>query len=285
MISFSMAMKNLQERNGPEYEMREEDIGFFYHMLSRKIFPILTTYKDVIFCFDHPFGKEWRRKIYPLYKENRKPIKFINRDFFENIRNYLSLFRCKLLITEDAEGDDLIYKLCEINEEDIIVISSDGDFKQLINFFPYVKVYNPIKQEFIKINENILLEKAIIGDVSDNIKGVPRIGKETFKKMMEDKVLWNKKMTQENIDIMETIMKIIDLRKSPKELQDRIEEEYKKLEWNKFQKDKIEAFFLKYKMVEIFDEWNKISGEIDLLQSDKLKITSEEEIENMINGF
>ncbi|MDR0675755.1 MAG: hypothetical protein LBF97_01795 [Elusimicrobiota bacterium] len=283
MICFSQALKALQEKNGIEYEFKEEDLGFFYHILSRKIFPILTTYKNIVFCFDHPSGKNWRKEIYPLYKENRKPIKFIDRKFFDGIRNYLNLFRCKNFIVDGAEGDDLIYKLCEINEEDIIVISTDGDFRQLLSFFPYVKLYSPIKMMFLEKNDNILLEKAIIGDTSDNIKGVPRIGKETLKKMLEDKVLWNKKMTSENIEIMNTIMKIVDLRKSPRELQDRIEQEWIKTEWNEFKKDEIEAFFIRYKMVEIFDEWNEIYGKIQLIQNKEFSISSDEELEKMIN--
>jgi 5'-3' exonuclease len=283
MICFSQALKLLQEKNGIEYEFKEEDLGFFYHIFSRKIFPILTTYKDVVFCFDHPGGKEWRKAIYPLYKENRKPIKFINKNFFEGIRNYLKLFRCKIFLVENCEGDDLIYKLCDINEEEIIVISTDGDFKQLLNFFPYVKIYNPIKMLFLEKNDNILLEKTIIGDTSDNIKGVPRIGKETLKKMLEDKVLWNKKMTPENIEIMETIMRIVDLRKIPQELQKRIEEEWQKIVWNEFQKDQIESFFLKYKMAEIFDEWNETYSKIQLLRNKEFSISSDEELEKMIN--
>jgi 5'-3' exonuclease len=294
-ISFNMFLKQLKEKNGEDYICREEDSGFFYHFFCRKIFPILTTYKDIIFCFDNNGKNNFRKKIYPLYKENRiESYKSDNYKFMisklEDIRKFLSLFRCKIFIVYDKndnkyEADDLIYKLCEISEEEIIIISTDGDFKQLINFFPYVKIYNPIKMLFLEKNENILLEKAIVGDPSDNIKGISRIGKETLKKMLEDKILWNKKMTPENIETFDTIMKIVDLRKTPQELQERIREEWEKTNWNEFRKDCIEAFFLKYKMTEIFDEWNEVYGKIQLLQSEEFSISSDEELEKMINNL
>lgn len=286
MICFSMANKMLQEQNGIDYEFEEKDIGFFYHIFSRKIFPILKTYKNIIFCFDSPTGKLWRRNIYPLYKENRKQIKFINNDFFVNLRNYISLFKCKTFIVDDAEGDDVIYKICEIeNEEEIIVISSDGDFRQLLDFFPYVKVFNPIKQEFFNKKPNILFEKAIVGDPSDNIKGLSRIGKETFKKMMEDKLLWTKKMTPNNIELFESILKIVDLRKSPIKLQTKIEKQYKELIQNEFNIRKIESFYKENKMNEILEEWKNTSNEITLLHNEKLKIIGDDELEEMIQSL
>ena len=91
---------------------------------------------------------------------------------------------------ENVEGDDLIsyYVKNKKDNEKVVIVSSDKDLTQLIS--DTVIVYNPRKRTFITkdnavneigiIPENIVLEKVICGDVSDNIKGVKGVGNETL---------------------------------------------------------------------------------------------------------
>ena len=94
---------------------------------------------------------------------------------------------------ENVEGDDIIsnyVKNKKINEK-VVIVSSDKDLTQLIS--DNVIVYNPRKRGFITkenavkeigiMPENIVLEKMICGDVSDNIKGVKGVGTETLIKL------------------------------------------------------------------------------------------------------
>ncbi len=94
---------------------------------------------------------------------------------------------------ENVEGDDIIsnYVKNKKADEKIVIVSSDKDLTQLIS--DTVIVYNPRKRYFITkddavekigiIPENIVLEKMICGDVSDNIKGVKGVGNETLIKL------------------------------------------------------------------------------------------------------
>lgn len=94
---------------------------------------------------------------------------------------------------ENVEGDDIIsyYIHNKKDNEKVVIVSSDKDLTQLIT--DTVIVYNPRTREFITkdnaiekldiIPENIVLEKIICGDVSDNIKGVKGVGNDTLIKL------------------------------------------------------------------------------------------------------
>lgn len=103
----------------------------------------------------------------------------------------------------DVEGDDIIsyYVKNRKPNEKIVIMSSDKDLTQLIS--ENVIVYNPLKGKgFINTrnsvemlgitHENVVLEKILCGDASDNIKGVKGMGETTLTKYfpeMKDKKL------------------------------------------------------------------------------------------------
>ena len=103
---------------------------------------------------------------------------------------------------DSVEGDDIIsyYVHHKKENEKIVIVSSDKDLTQLIS--DDVIVYNPRMKEFItkdncveKIgirSDNVVLEKIICGDVSDNIKGVKGVGEKTltrlFPQLLTEKV-------------------------------------------------------------------------------------------------
>lgn len=279
-ICWSVAKTQLKKEKGDDFEMTEESVPFFYHVLLRKFFPIFSVYKDVIIAMEGRNSTAYRKNIYPGYKENRKKRDdekeyILLKSLFPKIEALLNLFHCKVIAVDNCEGDDVIYaltkKYTELGEE-VLVISSDGDFKQLLNFFEGVQVYTPMFKKYLEKNENILMEKAIIGDASDSIPGLAGIGKKTLEKMLEDRSLWIKKMTPDNERIYETLLKIIDLSKYPKEYQDSILDKESKMEYNKFDTETIEAFFLDNKLNECLMNWGRNSSEIQLCLSSVEKV-------------
>jgi 5'-3' exonuclease len=94
---------------------------------------------------------------------------------------------------ENVEGDDIIayYVKNKKPNEKVVIVSSDKDLTQLIS--DTVIVYNPRMKDFVtkdnsieKIgitHENVVLEKILCGDASDNIKGVKGIGETTLIKL------------------------------------------------------------------------------------------------------
>lgn len=96
----------------------------------------------------------------------------------------------------NVEGDDIIayYVKHKKDNEKVVIVSSDKDLTQLIS--DTVIVYNPRIRDFItkdnsceKIgitHENVVLEKILCGDASDNIKGVKGMGEATLIKLFPE---------------------------------------------------------------------------------------------------
>ena len=91
---------------------------------------------------------------------------------------------------DDVEGDDIVsyYVKHKKPNEKVVIMSSDKDMTQLIS--DTVVIWNPRMDKFVTASnsvellgithENVVLEKILCGDVSDNIKGVKGLGEQTL---------------------------------------------------------------------------------------------------------
>lgn len=96
----------------------------------------------------------------------------------------------------DVEGDDIVSYIVHNKHRDdkVVIVSSDKDLTQLIS--DTVIVYNPRTKSFITsdnssdvlgiTHKNVVLEKILCGDQSDNIKGVKGIGEATLVKLFPE---------------------------------------------------------------------------------------------------
>lgn len=157
---------------------------------------------EIYFAVD---GKPQKRlELSSEYKENRR--KEITDP--EEIRYWESFHKQKNIILEmlksipvnvlhhpNIEGDDVVYYICKKIERnsDITIVSSDTDFIQILNEFSNVKLFNPVKKEYRENTDyDYVSWKAMVGDRSDNIPGVKRIGKITAEKILKDGMLQEK---------------------------------------------------------------------------------------------
>ena len=133
--------------------------------------------------------KYWRKEFFPYYKASRKKTRekssldwHLIFDILAKIKQELKDYApYKVIDVDGAEADDVIGTLVPhvINKEDIVIVSSDGDFLQLQKFngtpgCHKVKQYNPAQKKYI-VSENPLAdlkEKIISGDKGD---GIPNI--------------------------------------------------------------------------------------------------------------
>ena len=141
-----------------------------------------------------------RLKMYPQYKAGRKPAP---PDFYTQIpilHELLQAFHWPLYELDDYEADDIMGALAvQARKKNIetMLITSDLDALQLIN--GHVKVY-ALKKGFSNIEEfhpasfeakyGIKVEqfldlKALKGDSSDNIPGVPGVGEKTATELLQ----------------------------------------------------------------------------------------------------
>lgn len=92
----------------------------------------------------------------------------------------------------DFECDDVIatYVMKHYRQgDDCFVISSDSDFIQLHNICNFT-LYNPVKKKEIpKPDYDYVSWKALRGDPTDNIPGIPRVGDKTALKLVNDEAL------------------------------------------------------------------------------------------------
>lgn len=91
----------------------------------------------------------------------------------------------------ELECDDTIATLAikhASEGDDVTIISSDSDFIQLLNIERYdIQIYNPIKKKFFDTPEyDYVTWKALRGDATDNIPGIPGIGDKTATKIVND---------------------------------------------------------------------------------------------------
>ncbi len=162
-------------------------------------------------------GSPRRKALYPEYKANRAKIKDFKRlkTGATNIKDLLKLdegnkvaqlallYRvlnttpiCQIFV-KDTEGDDVVAYLIKDKfsslypDTEKVIVSSDKDFYQLLDD-PTVKIYDPAKKIFLVAKDvaeryeisarNFCLAKAIVGDDSDNIEGIPGVGFKTAAK-------------------------------------------------------------------------------------------------------
>lgn len=164
----------------------------------------------VILTFDGKDGSKKRKKIHEDYKAGREKNRFrVNRQYDEmltqeqerlsmkqqfvwlhDVLNYLPI---KVMMYDGIEADDVIgYITTSIlkENEEIIIVSTDKDFLQLVS--ENVKVFSPTKKklydrqmvfdEYGLWPENLLLFRTLDGDKSDNIQGIRGCGLKTFLK-------------------------------------------------------------------------------------------------------
>lgn len=259
-IQYYMVRRVLKEEHGRD-EFLEEDIPFYYHTFFTFFNRLNREYKDIVVCWEGENSLDWRRSIFPDYKRNRDDSKKEDgyktlMSILPTLKEVLNSYPIKQLAVKGAEADDVIFTLAMELDGDHTIISTDKDFSQILNYKPEVVVYNPIRKTVASINKNILEEKAIVGDKSDNIGGLYRVGEKTFEKMMEDKALFNSIMNKgNNKEIYKALLKIIDLRCIPDQLKKDIIKANEETPFNDMDRESIEVFYFDNRLKELLMSW------------------------------
>lgn len=98
-------------------------------------------------------------------------------------------FPVSLVRHPTSEADDTIYNLIRTSSTAVpwIVVSTDTDFIQALQEFPHISLYNPVKKIFVNSPDHPYVTwKALRGDSSDNIPGIPGVGDKTAEKLACD---------------------------------------------------------------------------------------------------
>ena len=149
--------------------------------------------------FDPP-TPNFRKKIFPEYKANRKPTPEDIIKSVPYIKQVIEGFNIPVIEIENYEADDTIGTLAKQAEKlgfEVYMMTPDKDFGQLVSdkVFMYKprKGKNPVEilgakeiceKYGIQTPKQVIDILAIWGDVADNVPGIPGIGEKTSAKLI-----------------------------------------------------------------------------------------------------
>jgi len=159
---------------------------------------LINTYspQDMCVVFDTP-GTNFRHEIFPEYKANRgaAPDDLVAQ--IEPIHQLIKACGIPLIAIQGVEADDVIATLAlQASEQGrcVLISSGDKDLAQLVN--DKVHLVNTMRDDYLDETgvfdkfqvrpDQIVAYLALIGDTSDNIPGITKVGPKTAAKWIAE---------------------------------------------------------------------------------------------------
>ena len=176
---------------------RQEPTGAIYGVLNmlRKLHKEFPS--DYSVCVFDAKGKTFRNDLYPEYKANRSAMPDDLRAQIQPLHEAITAMGWPILIQEGVEADDVIGTLCKEatqNQFNVVVSTGDKDLAQLVN--KHVTLINTmtnekldiegVKNKFGLMPNQIIDYLTLIGDTSDNVPGVEKVGPKTALKWLNE---------------------------------------------------------------------------------------------------
>ena len=172
-------------------------LGFF-NILFRTMDEVKPDAVGIAFDLPAP---TFRHQMYEAYKGNREGFPDELKEQIPLLQELLEKAGIRLLTKEGYEADDIlgtIGKQHSAREDEVMILSGDRDLLQLVDehltlLIPKTKkggteteIYHipEVTEKYGVGPEGYLQMKALMGDSSDNIPGVPSIGEKTASKII-----------------------------------------------------------------------------------------------------
>ena len=141
-------------------------------------------------------GKTFRHDIYEEYKAHRPPMPDDLKAQIEPLHQLVKALGFPLISVEGVEADDVIGTLAvraTQQQKEMLISTGDKDLAQLVT--PHVTLINTMNNEVLDEDgveskfevppERIIDYLTLVGDTSDNIPGVPKVGPKTAVKWLK----------------------------------------------------------------------------------------------------
>jgi DNA polymerase-1 len=163
---------------------------------ARELLRIFEQEKPDYLAVAFDTGKTFRDTIFPAYKATRAKMPDDLRPQIERIRQLVDIFNIPRLEMEGFEADDVLGSAAGWAAKQglgVKIITGDRDLLQLVNDRTIVYLagddqnYITPEDVFRKLHvrpEQVVDYKAIVGDKSDNIPGVPGVGEKTTENLL-----------------------------------------------------------------------------------------------------
>ncbi len=158
---------------------------------ARELLRILEQERPEYLAVAFDTGKTFRHEIFPEYKATRAKMPDDLRPQIERIREMVDAFNIPRLEMEGYEADDVLGSIAHIAAEQgmgVKIITGDRDLLQLVNARTAVYLAGDdatfiteqdVERKLGVRPDQVVDYKAIVGDKSDNIPGVPGVGEKT----------------------------------------------------------------------------------------------------------
>lgn len=181
----------------PLTNSRGEPTGAIYGVLSM-LNKLITEYQPshIGVVFDAP-GKTFRDELFEAYKSHRPPMPDDLRVQIKPLKEIVVALGLPLIEVPGVEADDVIGTLAQAARREgmqIVISTMDKDMAQLVN--EDITLLNTmsgtkldvegVKARFGVSPERMIDYLALVGDTSDNIPGVPRVGPKTAAKWLTE---------------------------------------------------------------------------------------------------
>ena len=170
-------------------------VGMAFHITFNSLKKAWNDFDadHIVFCLE---GRSWRKDVYAPYKRNRQESRDAlteaqqeeEKTFwetFDSFRNFITeKTNCTVLQHDELEADDLVSVYHDPMKT--IICSPDKD----VLYQNKVNNYNYAKGEFVAVDENeatmFLWKQVLMGDSTDGIQGIPKVGPKTAEGWLED---------------------------------------------------------------------------------------------------
>ncbi|MBT8118160.1 MAG: DNA polymerase I [Gammaproteobacteria bacterium] len=173
-----------------------QDTGAVYGVINM-LNKLVEEYKPehIAVVFDAK-GKTFRNDLYEAYKANRPPMPDELRSQIEPLHEIVEALGYPIIVVPGVEADDVIGTYAKQATEkniDTLISTGDKDLAQLVN--EHVTLINTMNN--VVLDEGGVVDKfdvppaaiidylALMGDTSDNIPGVPKVGPKTAAKWLK----------------------------------------------------------------------------------------------------
>lgn len=234
-------------------------------------------------CVFDPKGPTFRDKIYPDYKATRSSMPEDLKLQISPIFDVVKALGWPFIQVNGFEADDVIGTLvCEASKKNFksVIISGDKDLAQLVNEHVILvdtmsrhggtgKVYDipAVSEKFGVLPEKIVDYLTLVGDQSDNIPGVKKIGAKTAARLINkygslDHILKSAKVItgvvgknlEDAKDWIPTGKELVTIKRDCPNLEEFVNNMEKKLGWSPLDYNKISAIQKRYDLARVFKD-------------------------------
>jgi DNA polymerase I len=169
---------------------------------ARKLLSVIREYHPDYVATAFDLGDTWRHAEFPDYKATRDQMPGEMRSQLDRIQQFLHAFNVPIVTFDNYEADDVLGTLARQAAAEgthVLILTGDRDMFQLIDEQievlytsggpnPTTSVYGmaEIKERYGLTPGQFIDYKALTGDTSDNIPGVPGVGEKTAVKLLQE---------------------------------------------------------------------------------------------------